>query len=83
MSPLSEGQRRQAGVTASLGGSSVEECAEPLVDVHLLIAPFFSPCTVFTQEKSETPAEAMFISVTELADQHVEVAKFQRSVLSV
>lgn len=52
MSPLTEEQRRQAGIMASLGGSSVEECAEATVDLHLLIAPSLSFSSVFTQESS-------------------------------
>lgn len=39
MSPFADGQRRQVGVMASLGGSGVEECAEATVALHLLIAP--------------------------------------------
>ena len=54
MSPLSEGQRRQAGVVASLGGSSMEECAEATVDLHLLIAPSLSSIAIFTREKTQT-----------------------------
>lgn len=50
MSPLSGGQRGQAGVVTSLGGSSVEECAEATVDIHLLNAPSLSSVSVFSCE---------------------------------
>lgn len=50
MSPLSEGQRGQAGVVTSLGGSGVEECAEATVDLHLLNAPSLSSVSVFSRE---------------------------------
>lgn len=35
--PPSEGQKSQAGVVASLRGGRVEECAEPFVDLYLLM----------------------------------------------
>lgn len=49
MSPRSEGQKRQAGVTTSLEGSSLEECAEATVDMHLLVKTFLSFIATFTQ----------------------------------
>lgn len=40
--PLSEGQKSQNHVVASLRGSSVEECAEPFVDWHPLMETLLS-----------------------------------------
>lgn len=40
--PLSEGQKSQAGVVASLRGGRVEECAEPFVDLYLLMKTYLS-----------------------------------------
>lgn len=53
MSPLTQGQRRQAGIMASLGGSGVEECTEATVDLHLQLAPSLSFSSVFTQESPD------------------------------
>lgn len=69
MSPLSGGQRRQASIMASLGGSSVEECAEAFADLNLLIGPFSG----FSHNKKNpnwNSIDATLSSGNELADQH-------------